>query len=160
MKRPKTIILLLIIFVYSLINQLIHLIAYAEQPSYHIFSAAGLGLAYFVFSLMSLIMLGITLVCLWEPFPNGFWIIMSGFIFGIITNLLPIIVGLSDPDTLQRSLLRAANARGMIVNPSQLQALTSNWAMTAFLTNVVVLLLIYGLVLWKRNYFFRGQVRY
>lgn len=158
LKRPKTIILLMVIYAYFFIRGIGSALLFSSNPNYYLFNQAGIGFLYFILSIPVLILTGVTLQYLWKPKPIGFWIALSGIALGFVSNLISFFIGLANPELMQQAYILSREARGLPVRPERIEQLLSPTGIIITLgVTLSISLILVALFIWKRNYFFQEE---
>jgi hypothetical protein len=154
-RMPKTIILLLVVYVWSFLRTLGRTFGFESSVDYHLFDRADVGFLFFVYSILGLIFTGLTVWFLWQPRPVGFWIAISGLGLEVIFTFVGLFIGLGNPGTLERAYALSRSARGLHMRSEMLDFISSSLGiLLLFGITISWNLLIAAAFYWKRDYFF------
>jgi len=154
MKRPKTIILLLVIYVYSFLRGLHRTLLFTSNPDYYLFTQTGLSSLFFILSIPILILTGLTLWFLWKPQLIGFWIAITGLGLEIISAVAGFVITSSNPEITKQAYILYREARELPVRQEALDTMMSPVGIWVTFGIVIGLNLFIGaLFVWKKYYF-------
>jgi hypothetical protein len=88
MKRPKTIIFLILTYSVGLFYFAKLFWAYSENSVFMLYQHFGIGWLYFVFAVIHILANLMILWFLFKPRPMGYWLAIGDLIFGYLQNVL------------------------------------------------------------------------
>lgn len=158
MKRPKTIIVLIVFYLYSFLRGLQRAFMFSSNPDYYVYTELGLSFLFFVISLPGLILTGMTLWYLWKPKPIGFWLAIAGLVLGLIDTLIGLVITVVNPDVIRRAMILYREARGLRAPQEVIDSMLSPSGIAVTYGIVIgTTLLIMALIYWKRDYFLNSE---
>lgn len=158
LKRPKIIILLLIVFLWLFGKNLEHLLRFSISPSYHLLAQVNMESIFFVFRFLLFILYGGTVWFLWKPRHIGFRLALSSLIVSFLKNTMTLSIGINNIDTAKNAYVIWRQARGLPVREEPLNMMfTPSGMYISFGIAFGVTLLLAILSLWKRSYFIEGK---
>ena len=154
-KRPKIIILLIIVFLWSFGKDLLLTVGYPTTLDYLLFSHIGMEYLFFVF-LISLVLLdGLTVWYLGKPKPIGFWIAISSLIVSSLENIISFSIAMKNIDVARDAYIISRQARGLFIREEGLDYAFSPNVMYISFGMIIGLSLFWAVLLfWKKSYFF------
>ncbi len=157
LKRPKTIIVLLVIYIYFFLKGIERAFLFSSSPDYYLFTQAGVGFVYFILSIPILILTGVTIQYLWKPKPIGLWIALSGLALDLANNLVSFFISIQSPEIMQQAYILYREARGLPVRPENIDRIFSpSGILITYGLALGSTLLIAALFLWKKDYFLQA----
>jgi hypothetical protein len=159
-KRPKIIILLLIVFLWLFGKNLEHLLRFSVSPNYYLLAQIDLKILFFVFKLLLFILYGGTVWFLWKPKPIGFLVAISSLIVSFLEETTTFLIGINNIDAVRNATIIWRQVRGLPIREDLLNMIFTPSGMWISFSVVQCLnLLMAGLLFWKRNYFIYGIER-
>lgn len=153
-KIPKTIILLIVVFIWSFGKSIEQLLRYSTSTDYFIFSHNGIGFLFFVFLIILLLLYGLTIWFLWKPKPIGFWIAISSLIVSSMENVVTFSIAINNIESVKNAYALSRQARGLIVRKEAIEMIFSPGVMYIMLGFAVCLAFLWAaLLIWKKSYF-------
>ena len=157
MNRPKTIKILIVIYLYTFLRGFGRLFLFSSNPDYYVYSEMGLSFLFFLLSIPGLILGGLSLWYLWKPKPLGYWLILSDLVVGLINSVIGLVITLTQPDVVRNALIVYRKARGLPVRQEVIDSVTSPAGVIgAFVVTLSIAVILAGLIYWKRDYFLQA----
>ena len=154
MKRPKTIWLLMALFLGSFVRGVNVVLRQSDSDVFQLFAAAGIEAAFFVFVVASVMLDGATLRYLWKPEPTGLRVGLASLGVGAAFAVLSGLIAISHPDLVRALVVANQQARGGAIDPRALDLATSTAGLTASVAFTLVKVgLCAWLLVWNRAYF-------
>jgi hypothetical protein len=159
-KRPKTIIVLMVIYVYLFVSGLSKVFLFSSNPDYYFFSQAGVGYLYLVLTIPILIITGLTIQFLWKPKPIGLWIALFGLALHLLNDLVSFFIAVYNPELMKQAYILSREARGAPVRPENIERMFSQTGIfITFGIAIGLTLLLAVLFIWKRDYFLQQETK-
>lgn len=160
MKKTTGIVILIIWFVWSVVNDLGILLRSTGSTDYYIFSTGGLTPLFFVFAVGVLLLDVATVYYLFRPRTTGFYIALSALGLSVLQNILSMSLALPNLLGVKEAYAAGREARGLPVRQEALDAIFTPSAMLTLLAVMLVLTAVIALLIVRnRGYFFRDTSR-
>lgn len=157
-KRPKTIILLLVVFIWLLVRNIEYLLRYQSVLDYNLLNQAGIGYLFLVFVVLLLIFNALGVYFLWKPKPIGLWLIISGLVISAIESMVGFFIMIGNIDYARSAYIISREVRGLYIDEAVINFIISpinvylGLAASLGLTILWIILLI-----WNKKYFYHEK---
>lgn len=154
LKRPKVIILLIIVFLWLFGKNFEHLLKLSTSPYCYLLAQINMESMFFIFKILLIILYGGTVWFLWKPKPIGFWVAIGSLIVSFLEDTVTFLIGINNIDAVRGAYIIWRQTRGLPIREEPLDMMfTSSGMYISFGISVGLILLWVSLLFWKRNYF-------
>lgn len=154
MKRPWSVWLLLLYFVFSLFVGVRLLFEESASAEAQLYERAGIEAVFFVLLVASVMLNAVTIRYLWAPQPTGLRVGLASVTVGLVFASITAMVAASQPELFREVVLAKSEASGQAVDPSALEFVTSGKGLGIALGFAAVkAAAVAALLLWNRSYF-------
>ncbi|GAB6197550.1 hypothetical protein [Lysobacter xanthus] len=152
MKRPRSIILVVLWFLWAAGKDLDTLARFSTTSDYYILSAAGLPWLFFVMAAVVFLLNAAGTYYLFRPSLAGYPVLLTALGAGVLQNLVTLAVALHDLPGARRAYEIGRELRGL---PVRQEALDMIFTRGAVWTSAILSLVVYAAVAWlvHRNRF-------
>ena len=160
MQRPRSVVLLIVWFLWATGKDLDSLARYATTADYYIFSSNGAAWLYFAASGSVFLLNAASVFYLLRPQPAGYPVLLSALIAGAVHNLGATALAVRDIAGVREAYEIGREIRGLAVRP---EALDMIFSPSALWTSVGLALLVYAaiaIVVRRNRTYFKGPAGY
>lgn len=155
MKRPVSVVLLLIWFLTASVKALHALIDFQSMSDYHIFASVHVAPLFFVFGVPMVLLYTGSAYFLFRPRALGYYMALGGIAVASLENITAVLVAVSNLDVVREAFMNARMVRGL-ETPAEL--VTMIFTPTTMFIGLGITLGLYAvmavLVAINKNYFF------
>lgn len=157
LKKSKTIILLIIIFLWSILKDIETLVRYSTTTDYQLLGTIGLA---FLVPIFAGVLLALHFVALWylfKPKPRG---LRFGFVSVGIDAVVSLIVwgiSVADMESARIAYTTSRAARGLSLREEHMEFLFSPIGLAVTLSIIIGTAFIVGYLLWRNRRYFSGM---
>jgi hypothetical protein len=157
---PKTITLLLIIFSFSVITEVIAIFNYSTSVGYILFNLLGIGYTYFIYLALQILFEGSIIWFLLRPKSIGFWIAILSLFLSTCRSIYGFLIAAYNIDAARTAAIMSRQARGMPAFSEEVFKIIFYPPVTYIILGLAISfnLVLVSLLVWKRNYFFAVRV--